>query len=154
MEVLRFIWRGRYKVTVFTRRAVPQRALFIWKAVRRDRFLFGKQFKEIAFCSKDASIKWMVSTAERQKIATLTQRAVAERTISIQRTVVEEHGFNTGDGGKRAVPIRGAVVKRAVPIRGAVVKRAVVKRAVPIREAVVERTVPEYGGRWWRGRFQ
>ena len=38
------ISRGRYKKTVFTRRTVPQRALFIRKAVR----------------------KWTVSTAERQ----------------------------------------------------------------------------------------
>ena len=69
MEVLRFIWRRRYKKTVFTGRTVSQRALFIRKAVRRDRF-----------CSD-------------------TQRAVAERTISIRRTVVEEHGFNTEGGG-------------------------------------------------------
>ena len=29
-----------------------------------------------------------------------TQTAVAERMISIRRTIVEEHGFNTGGSGK------------------------------------------------------
>ena len=43
----------------------------------------------------------MASTVERQKTATLTQRLVAERTISIQRTVVEENSFNMGEGGKK-----------------------------------------------------
>ena len=35
----------------------------------RGRFLFRKWFEEIAFCSEDAFIKWMVSTAESQKKA-------------------------------------------------------------------------------------
>ena len=56
-----------------------------------------------SFCTKDTFIRWMVSTAERQKTATLTKRMVVERTISTQRTVVEEHGFNTGGGGKEGM---------------------------------------------------
>ena len=42
----------------------------------------------------------MISTAERQKTVILTQKTVAERTISIRRMVVEEHGFNAVGGGK------------------------------------------------------
>ena len=39
LVVLQFIWRGRYKKTVFTRRTVPQSVLSIRKAVRRGPFL-------------------------------------------------------------------------------------------------------------------
>ena len=41
-----------------------------------------------------------------------TQRMVAERTVSIRRTVVEEHGFNTGGGGKEGSSYSRNVVER------------------------------------------
>ena len=72
--------------------------------------MFGKQFEVIAFCSKYALIKLMITAVERQKTATLTHRAVVER-----RIVVEEYGFN----------IEVAVVKTAVSIRDTVVERTV-----------------------------
>ena len=42
---------------------------------------------------------------------TLTQRAVAKRTLSIRKVVVEEHGFNTGAVRKRVVSIRRTAVE-------------------------------------------
>ena len=77
----------------FSRRTVPQRALFIRKALRREFFFWRRRFKVDG-----------ISTAERQPSypTKLTQRTVAERTIDIE------------DG---RVMIGRAVVRRAVSIR-------------------------------------